>query len=240
MTRPRQSLSDWMDSPLGALTTGTESALAEQACERAFGDVAVQIGLWGKADLFLQHCRTRTAVLAAPKPADGVDLVCKPESLPLASDSVDLLLLPHTLELSERPQETLREAQRVLVGDGRVVLMCFDPFSLWGLGRRLGRIPAPRNASLSIRRLFDWLSLLGLEMTHSQRYLYIPPVNHAAVARQADTWAAVGRRLWPFASGAFFVVARKRIYTGMPVRRRTPRRTPEVVPLAKPIAREPR
>ncbi len=237
MTRKRRRLGDWLGTPLGELTCATESHLVERALERAFGDVAVQLGCWGAPDLFLQHSRTRTSLLAAPYPSDGVDLVCKPQALPLASDSVDLLVLPHTLELSERPRETLREVQRVLVGDGRVLLMCFDPHSLWGVGKRLGRIPARPNAALSVRRLFDWLTLLGLEPVHWQRYLYVPPVNHTAVTSRADTLAAVGRRLWPFASGAFLVVANKRVYTGMPLRPARVRRSRVVVPLAEPVAR---
>ena len=230
-------LSDWLASPLGTLTTATESQLAERALERAFGDVTVQVGCWGAPDLFIKHSRTRVSLLAAPYPSEGVDLVCKPQALPLASDSVDSLILPHTLELAERPRETLREVQRVLVGDGRVVLLCFDPHSLWGLGTRLGRIPTRPRTQLSIRRLFDWLALLGMEPVHWQRYLYVPPVNHAAVAARADTLAALGRRLWPFASGAYLVVANKRVYTGMPLKVRRPRRSRVVVPLAEPITR---
>ena len=237
MKRKRRRLSDWLETPLGELTTSTESALAEHAFERAFGEVAVQLGCWGPSDLFLKHCRTRLSLLAAPYPSEGVDLVCKPQALPLASDSVDLMVLPHTLELSERPRETLREVQRVLVGDGRVVLMCFDPHSLWGLGKRFGRIPARPNAALSIRRLFDWLALLGLEPVHWQRYLYVPPINHASLTARAETITAVGGRLWPFASGAFLVVANKRVYTGMPMKPSRPRRSRVVVPIAEPIAR---
>ncbi|MFK8016123.1 MAG: class I SAM-dependent methyltransferase [Gammaproteobacteria bacterium] len=235
MRKKHRTVADWLATPLGALTTSTETMIAERAMEKMFGDVAVQLGVWGEPDLFLQHSKTRLSLLAAPYPSDGVDLVCAPSSLALASDSVDSVILPHTLELSERPRETLREVQRVLVGDGQVVLMCFDPHSLWGMCKRLGRIPSREAAPLPIRRLFDWLTLLGLEPVHWERYLYVPPFNHEAVARRADAFARVGDTLWPFASGAFLVVAKKRVYTGMPKPHRRTRRLRVVPPLSEPI-----
>jgi SAM-dependent methyltransferase len=236
MARKHPTVADWLRTPLGALTTATETAMAEKAMERMFGDVAVQLGVWGDPELFLRHSKTRLSLLAAPDPSAGVDLVCAPSSLALASDSVDAVILPHTLELSERPRETLREVHRVLVGDGQVLLLCFDPHSLWGLGKRLGRIPAREDAPLSIRRLFDWLTLLGLEPMHWQRYLYVPPLNHDAVTRHAASMARWGERFWPFASGAFMIVANKRMYSGISMRERWARRPRVVPPLVEPIS----
>ncbi|MFK7886958.1 MAG: class I SAM-dependent methyltransferase [Gammaproteobacteria bacterium] len=237
MGRKRRTIEQWLATPLGELTVATESTLAEQAMARMFGDMAVQLGSWGEPDLFLRHSKTRRSLLAGTYPSDGVDLVCEPDSLALASDSIDTLILPHTLELTERPRETLREVHRVLVGDGQVVLMCFDPLSLWGLYQRSGRLPLHGSSAVSIRRLFDWLTLLGLEPVHWQRYLYVPPLNHLAVTQRADSVAGVGRKLWPFASGAFLVVASKRVYSGRPAKGRWSRRPRVVQPLAEPITR---
>jgi SAM-dependent methyltransferase len=237
MGKKRRTLTEWLATPLGELTTATESSLAEKAMACMFGDMAVQLGPWGEPDLFLRHSKTRRSVLAGAYPSEGVDLVCEPSSLALASDSVDTLILPHTLELTERPRETLREVHRVLVGDGQVVLMCFDPLSLWGFYKRSGRLPLAGSSAVSIRRLFDWLTLLGLEPVHWERYLYVPPLNYAAVAQRADGVAGVGRKLWPFASGAFMVVASKRVYSGLPSRARWSRRPRVVPPLTEPITR---
>lgn len=237
MGKTRRTLDEWLATPLGELTVTTESQLAEKAMACMFGDMAVQLGQWGAPDLFLRHSKTRRSVLAGSESAPGVDLVCEPSSLALASDSIDTLILPHTLELTTRPRETLREVHRVLVGDGQVVLMCFDPLSLWGVYKRSGRLPLRGSSAVSIRRLFDWLTLLGLEPVHWERYLYVPPLNHDAVAQRADAVATVGRKLWPFASGAFMVVASKRVYSGLPTRARWSRRPRVVPPLAEPITR---
>jgi ubiquinone/menaquinone biosynthesis C-methylase UbiE len=47
------------------------------------------------------------------------------------------VVLPHTLEFSADPHHVLREVERVLVPEGRVVISGFNPASLWGL--RQGR-----------------------------------------------------------------------------------------------------
>jgi hypothetical protein len=50
------------------------------------------------------------------------------------------VVLPHTLELARDPHQTLREVERVLVPEGRVVITGFNPASLWGLRQRAGHL----------------------------------------------------------------------------------------------------
>ena len=52
------------------------------------------------------------------------------EALPFKDASLDLVVLPHTLELSFDPHATLREVERVLVPEGRVVVCGMEPLSL--------------------------------------------------------------------------------------------------------------
>ncbi len=56
-------------------------------------------------------------------------------------DSIDLVFLPHTLEFSADPHQVLRETERVLIPEGRVIILGFNPLSslgLWRLFRRRG------------------------------------------------------------------------------------------------------
>src|SRR5207244_2234170 len=57
-----------------------------------------------------------------------------------ANQSLDLVVLPHSLELARDPHLTLREVERVLMPEGRVVILGFNPASLWALRQRLGRL----------------------------------------------------------------------------------------------------
>src|SRR5690606_41680254 len=64
-------------------------------------------------------------------------LVCEPEQLPFDTQSIDLIVMPHTLEWCADPHQVLREVERVLMPEGRVVLTGFNPYSLWGLRESL-------------------------------------------------------------------------------------------------------
>ncbi len=60
-----------------------------------------------------------------------------PQRCPWPADSVDAVLLPHTLEFAADPYAIVREVDRVLSGEGQlVVLRGFQPFSLWGIRAR--------------------------------------------------------------------------------------------------------
>ncbi|MFM1760358.1 MAG: hypothetical protein RLY75_1629, partial [Pseudomonadota bacterium] len=60
--------------------------------------------------------------------------------LPFASESIDLLVLPHVLEFAADPHQILREAERVLRPEGRLIISGFNPASLWGMRQYLSRL----------------------------------------------------------------------------------------------------
>ena len=125
----------------------------------------------------------------------SVDLVALDEELPLESDSVDLVVALHSLEFCSNPHQALRELQRVLMPQGHLVIIGFNPYSLKGLRNRLS---AMRGASvwrdqhlLSAHRVSDWLHLLGCEVERSSSFYSLPPVGtgsfRSAVTR-CDQW----------------------------------------------------
>ena len=56
--------------------------------------------------------------------------------LPIATQSIDLVVLPHVLEFADEPHQILREVDRVLMPEGRLVIVGFNPWSLWGAAQR--------------------------------------------------------------------------------------------------------
>jgi len=82
-------------------------------------------------------------------------------ALPIGSDSIDAVLLPHTLEFAADPYSIVREADRVLVAEGQLIVMGFRPWSLWGLRASASRsgFPPGMRRVLSQGRVQDWLEL---------------------------------------------------------------------------------
>src|SRR5437868_1334595 len=125
----RSSLSGWFGTPQGAYVLGWELVQFDSAVEDVFGFRAVQVGL-PEVD-FLRQNRIRLRFSLALE--SGAAIAADPLQLPLASQSVDLIALPHVLEFHHNPHEVLREAERVLMPEGQVIISGFNTVSLWRL-----------------------------------------------------------------------------------------------------------
>ncbi len=147
---------EWLISPPGRYLLDWEQARIDHAVADLFGFHALQLGLpqldalranrmphrWVAQDSLVVPERVELPAPLEPittqSPNVPVALHCDFDALPFASQSIDLVVLPHGLELARDPHETLREIERVLVPEGRVMIVGFNPASLWGLRQRLG------------------------------------------------------------------------------------------------------
>jgi hypothetical protein len=130
----------------------------------------------------------------------------------------------------------LREAERVLVGEGQLVVLGFRPWSLWGLraAANRGGYPPGLGRLLSERRLRDWLTLLGFEVTVARHYLYFVPKELSADHRQTAL-SMLRRGLFnPLPAGAYLLKARKRVYAPTPLRMRRREHAPLLGSLVNP------
>ena len=210
----------WTDSTLGRTVLELERELLSTALGDVFGFELLQVGCWGPPRALLGAARTQHARWLAPD-ADGPGAVrCEFDALPIASASVEAVLLPHTLEYAPRPRELLREVERVLTGEGRVLVCGFSPFGPWGLRHAVSRsrFPEPCVRLFGEHRIRDWLELLGCEVESTQRYLFAPPWRHS-IAPQRRRWLEQhAGRLAPPLAGAYLVKARKRVLARTPMR----------------------
>ena len=216
-------LADWLETPAGQYVRAWERKTVDSMVANAFGYHAVQLGLPGLD--FLENNRIpfkNRVQLGAQTNTDAthqhVHLYAEPECLPFDSQSIDLLILPHVLECSNRPHEVLREAERVLVPEGRVVISGFNPWSLWGVHARMPGLdpltPVPAHMQVSLARLKDWFKLLSLEADRGRFGCYAPPcLSHKWLQRWSFMEAA-GDRWWPVC-GAVYVVSAVRRVAGM-------------------------
>ena len=211
----------WLASPLGEVMLAGEQAVTAEALAHVFGLQLVQVGMWGEAGALISEARTAYASIVAPSDGEGVSMCCDPARLALASASVDAVVLPHTLELHCSPHAVLREAERVLVGEGRLIVLGFNPMGVWGMRRALfrGRFPAGTARLIGERRLHDWLTLLGFEVDRVTYHCHRLPLQ--GVAKPAGTGRverlAPGHRPKALAGG-YLLAARKRVYSMTPVR----------------------
>ena len=202
-------LSKWFHTPAGRYILEWEQGQFDSAVEDVFGFNAVQIGLPGIN--FLRESRIALKVHAGID--GGCNLVTEAGRLPLASQSIDLVLLPHVLEFAEQPHQILREAERVLMPEGSIVISGFNPLSLWGAKRAFVRRerPVPWSGKfLGLLRLKDWLSLLGFELNGGRFGCYAPPFTQTRWLQRFRFMEKAGDRWWPVLGGVYVVRAIKR------------------------------
>lgn len=217
---PPLEWSHWTETPPGRYVLGWEQKQMDRLVVDMFGYHAVQLGLPQLDALRENRMTSRTLVLDRPlagAPASGADSTVRGDflALPLATQSVDLLVLPHTLEMSAEPHELLREAERVLLPEGRLVIAGFNSLSLWGVRHSLAKVrgraflPAQQN-TIAFLRIKDWLKLLGFELNRGRFGCYRPPfASEHWLARHAFMEPA-GDRWWPIFGAMYIVTAIKR------------------------------
>ncbi|MFT4192495.1 MAG: methyltransferase domain-containing protein [Comamonas sp.] len=228
MERQIIGMRQWLQTAPGAYALDWAQRQADQAVADVFGYHAVQLGLPPLDGLRANRMPGRwLAALDADEAGDAARLgrsaalVCDSGALPLESASIDLLLLPFTLDLSGDPHQTLREVERVLVPEGRVLFIGMNPASLWGLRqwrahlyRRMGmgQLYLPGEGQfIAPWRLRDWLGLLEFEVDGNAFGCYRPSLRTAAWLQHYGWMDDLGARSWPIFGAVYAVMATKRI-----------------------------
>ncbi|MGA0573062.1 class I SAM-dependent methyltransferase [Variovorax sp. VNK109] len=220
-------LHEWFQTPPGQYLLAWEQQHFDAAVADVFGYHALQLGQ-GPMDALranrMPHRWLADETLhaslhdAPPRAALLTDFA----ALPFPENSLDLVVLPHTLELSREPHATLREVERVLVPEGRVVLCCFNPASLWGLRQRRAHMYKrlgwgelflpPQGEFIGYWRMRDWLRLLGFEVESGNFGCYRPSVGSQSWLRRFQWMDRAGERWWPIFGAAYMIVAIKRVH----------------------------
>ena len=223
-------LSEWLQTPAGAYLLAWEQKHIDQAVADLFGFHAVQFGMPQLQALRANRMPNRWLALdglqdsgQAPC-AQVVDIHCDFDALPFDNVSLDLVVLPHALELARDPHLALREVERVLRPEGRVVILGFNPASLWGLRQRLshlgervarGRGPAlilpSAGEFLGDRRLRDWLHLLSFEVESGGFGCYRAPFRSEKWLSRFEWTERAGELWWPMLGAVYSLTAVKRV-----------------------------
>ncbi|MFP3559891.1 SAM-dependent methyltransferase, partial [Paraburkholderia sp. SIMBA_049] len=126
-----------------------------------------------------------------------------------------LIVMPHTLEFTSDPHRLLREADRVLMPEGQLVITGFNSLSLWGMRQSFGRmanrpfVPAARD-QIAFIRLKDWIKLLGFDLERGRFGCYRPPLVTDKWLARYGFMEAAGDRWWPIFGAVYMVTAVKR------------------------------
>jgi SAM-dependent methyltransferase len=211
-------LDHWYSGCPGKMLGDVEKGLIEQVLPELFGYHIVTLGtaigrdVMSKSPILNQHCFDS----ALGRSEGDVDALAEPDCLPIASDAVDVVVLPHVLEFIDHPEAVLNEVDRVLIPEGHVLVVGFNPFSLWGVWRSLG---ADRGRALeqarfiSVSKMKDWFFSLGYEVVSIRYGFYRPPLARPSVLERLTLLEQWGERWWPICGASYVLLAKKRVST---------------------------
>ncbi len=216
------TIDDWYLGETGQYLLNELEERINPILSTTFGYYSLQIGCPSIADSLQESCRVKHRFTL-----DDLGLPAKvhanPSMLPIASDSVDLVILMHHLSNTGEPHAVLREAFRILIPEGKLVIIDFNPTSLWGLRNFfqswLEHVPF-KGHFFTARRIDDWMRLLGFDQDRIFRVGYLPPIQKSSITRHMS-WLEKGARNWLPVLGALnLLVYSKNISPLTPVRHR--------------------
>lgn len=243
----QEELYQWAAGDLGRSLISEEARCLSNLLANLYGPIAVQCGNSG-FDQFLDSSAAVHHFLAplpmGPEVLSPEGIVrCVPEAMPFDTRSVSVLLLPHVLEFSPDPHQVLREASRVLAPEGHLVLVGFNPYSLWGVRRLAGKVLRRLELApwcgrfISLSRVKDWVSVLGFEASSGRSAYYLPPIKSPALRSRLDFLQKAGDRWWPMLAATFILIARKRELGVTPIVPSWKKRKRLAPGLAEPVTR---
>ena len=211
-------LDGWLKQPSGIYVHDWEQAVLDKLTADIFGYNAVQIGLPQFDFLAASRMPNKWITNNAVQPGARypIAMLHDFEDIPFESQSLDLVVLPHVLEFAEEPHQILREVERVLIPEGRLIICGFNKASLWGARQFMGRFAKhyflPRSGDfISQLRMRDWLKLLNMEVDHAHFGCYAPPLNNQKWLQRFHFMENAGQRWWPYLGAAYIVQAVKRV-----------------------------
>ncbi len=184
-----------------------------------------------EAERTLAFMPASKGVLHWPSEGRGLTALVDETEFPLPDLSVDRVLLVHGLESSEYQSDMLREAWRVLTGEGRLLIVAPNRSGIWA---RLERTPLGWGQPYSAAQLSRLLRDNMFTPTRSRRALYIPPLRTRALLRSAPAWERIGSRWFPTFGGVVLVEAGKQLYASNLQAERKRFRRPIVVSFPRP------
>ena len=164
--------------------------------------------------------------------------------LPFRDNSLDCVVTHHVLDYDQNPHQCLREAARVVVPNGYLVVVGFNPWSALGISRMLPKSLIPKGERhLAPRRVVDWLTLLGFRIEQRESAQFLPPFALKYAPKFSiwlDSWLSYLTS--PF-GGVYILIARKLVAGRTPIRPQwrvlAGRRMPLPVSSARGVRRSP-
>lgn len=209
----QKDIDTWFSSLLGQRMLVQQKEQIDHLLADMFGYHLMQLSVLDNTRL-LSESPTTHQFSVIPFTQDKTRKACvhaEFERLPIESNAIDVALLHHALDFSVNPHQLLRETARVIMPNGHIILVGFNPFSMMGastpLACMLSKSHFYHRNHLRLARLKDWCKVLELELVYSDKGYFGLPCDRYYTPKMET----IGKNLVPFLGGFYVLVLRKSI-----------------------------
>ena len=217
-------LEQWFTTPLGKQLLKEQQSVLDKELSCLFGYHLMQASINRSIRLFKDSRICHCFAVGVGAQVDGSDVgaFSALDELPLEDESVDVVILHHVLEFSSNPHQVLKEASRVTIPRGYIIVVGFNPLSPMGIikpfAQLLSSSPIWRRNSLHKSRVADWLQFLDCNTLRTQTGFYSLPLQNKRyldLSSRSNRWF----NRWRSPFGNFYcLVARKERVCLTPIR----------------------
>lgn len=226
MYRTLQQWDLWLTQFLGHSVLEAEKKFLLNCLSTYFGKQGLLLGVPHQNELLKASVTAHQIVLTPliSKTRQIKTIESEFDELPISSGRVDLVLLPHTLEYLDNPRQLLSEACRIVKPEGHIVILGFNPMSLWGIKKMFskknkGIVPWSSNF-IRAGSIKEWLSLADFELVKQNTLLFRPPLKHQGLYRKLNFLEWVGRKCGGYFGGVYVLIAKAKVIPLTPIRMR--------------------
>lgn len=224
------ALSKWYQTAIGQELLMAERELISRAISGRFGSMMVQLDSGAHEPLFEKRLFGAGTLVSQLENRALCPVVCaKSESLPFEPESIDMLLMHHTLDICDNPYQAVREGAAALKPGGLLIVLGFNPYSLWGLRALIqGRGEGTgiwHSRFIRSGRVEDWMHLLDFELERHEKHVFQPPYRRPGWLQRISLGARAQSRWLPFSGAVYLLVGYKQVLGRIPPMEKRMKRT---------------
>jgi SAM-dependent methyltransferase len=218
-------LDRWYEQPLGAAFAQIQKNEIKALLPQLRGNRLLYLGLNPGVDLKAEEIASYYVSLTSDVALEQAEpfVVGAYHALPFLPDSIDVVLMNQVLEFESNLKHVLEEIHRILTAEGKVMIMGFNAFSLWGLIHFLKR----RRDTLPWRGEFHTpfelkhaLLNLKFDILVNKTFFFRPPIQNSYLLNHLKWFEKLGPFLLPQFGAGYLLIAQKKVIGLTPLRSR--------------------
>jgi SAM-dependent methyltransferase len=228
--QPTELISRWYTTPMGARMAEDLAQCLGHLADDAFGYHAVMVGAVLPCEPRLR-IRARTQVAATREELAETPLMAVQadfDYLPIETESADLVIALHVLESTREPHDIMRELDRIIRPEGRVLIVGVNPVSLWNLKKigqqtwqgkdKLAQSGYLAGQHRAAWRVVDWLRLLGYDVQSVEHLGGLCPTTRPRFYDKMRSLRTISSKWLWFMQGFYVIDAVRRVSTPTAIR----------------------